>query len=119
MLMKEYFGLTIDELTPIIVRHRTKLLKTAKPGQHNKLKEKRGIFNQCEMCDRWVPVTKEYFDPDGKSYWSPLMTALDDSGRNVCSSCWDILDVAKYGPYNGYTPYPSDVQIINNAFPKR
>lgn len=64
------------------------------------IKRKNGLFEQCQICENWVEVTKECYCADGKSYFTPLMGALDDSGRWICSHCWDALDVKKYGRYN-------------------
>lgn len=118
--MKEYFGLDIFDLEETIIKNRDKILgqkaKTEKMDignitsiqipKMNKLREKKGIFNQCDLCNKWIEVTKEYLCPeDGPDvYFSPLMEALDHSGRWVCSTCWDIIDVARDGPYKTCRP---------------
>lgn len=74
--------------------------------KHNKIKSKNGLFEQCQICENWVEVTKGCFEEDGESYYSPLMgtDSFDSTGRWVCSNCWDALDVKKYGPYQNGLP---------------
>jgi hypothetical protein len=103
-----YFGLNIFDLEDVIVKNKASILckkplkeHFAKRSQPNKMHPKE-MFEQCELCEKWIKVSKGSFgkDENGKLYyWSPLMGALDHSNRWVCSTCWDIIDVACYGPY--------------------
>lgn len=106
--MKEYFGLDIKDLYDVIAKNKHKILRKPVGKEDNgmikmhKLRVKKGIFYKCELCEKWIEVTKECYDngdPTTKSYTVPLMCALDRSGRWVCSTCWDIIDIAKLGPY--------------------
>jgi hypothetical protein len=68
---------------------------------HFNEKHKQEIFEQCKLCNKWIKVSKTSFvKENGKQYhFSNLMGAPDHSNRWVCSECWNIIDVAKYGPY--------------------
>lgn len=101
-----YFGLDIFDLEEAIIKNRKKILlkrplkETHRAGIHNYMKKyAKDVFEECDLCKKWIKAGKESFDPDGHSVWSSLMGAPDHSNRWVCSDCWDVIDVAYYGPY--------------------
>ncbi|HJT49791.1 MAG TPA: hypothetical protein VJ729_16545 [Nitrososphaeraceae archaeon] len=108
----EYFGLDISDLEDVIIKNKNKILlkKPLKPDHKVNVsrfndKYKKDVFEECELCGKWVKVLKDMFREDGVSFYSMLTSAPDESNRWVCSGCWDIIDIAKNGPYLQSRPH--------------
>lgn len=103
-----YFNLNIFDLEDVIIKNKDRILRKKPVKRHFPKRSKpnkehpKEMFEQCELCEKWIKVSKGSFgkDENGKLYyWSPLMGAVDRSNRWVCGTCWEIIDIAKYGPY--------------------
>lgn len=68
-------------------------------GMNNKIQSKTVRYDKCQRCKKWIEVRKGSYTDNGAAYFSPLMQALDKSGRWVCHDCWDAIDIEVYGPY--------------------
>ena len=57
---------------------------------------KKGLFARCEQCNMWVECVPDKDDPGESTV--PLQCSALTNDKWVCDTCWDKLDVEKYGP---------------------
>ena len=125
---KQYYGLDIFDLEEVIVNNRDKILIKEplkdhdSPHSHFNEKHPREVFEQCDLCEKWIRVYQSSFgyNENGEQYhYCVLMQAPDYSNRWVCDHCHDIIDVAYSGPYRvgrpKNKPYPTHLEkMISN-----